>query len=399
MLPPTPPLLSQDAIHDTPIEARVLPAPVIIHTRAEKAALRRSIQSQYSATSTNSTHSQRYSLASSIGSVDNTQRRWSAESGTFDQVPQLSPTGTSFSSLSPSSRYLLSGATSSESFRHQELSRFLPQRHTKAQSDPTPTMPSVALALAKIETPVETTPLDPWCMCVKTALENVICHDWLQKYESSSFAFVRTWKRRYVVLVDKTVHIFKSPKPTNPSKEHFLLTEDTFVFVTEEFKKGYVLELRKPLCKWYLRCESVAQMKVWLESMKKIVACIKLGHQGQMTASLLSHLELVDNFRLLAMKPDKNEKATDKDQHSDPSGTLARDIPADIIPNKRWKEARSRSIQAALSGNRLSSPFFPVPKRQSLAQIPGWEATLPPQMPPPQSTPPPVPQLPAVSEV
>ncbi|KAL0093870.1 hypothetical protein F4703DRAFT_1294484 [Phycomyces blakesleeanus] len=378
----------------------------------------------------------------------------------------VSPTGTSFSSLSPSSRLLLSGATSSESFRHQELSRFLPQRHTKAYSDPSPKMPSVALTLtlvnnaesstdnsnhhssptnnnintmnneiSRILTTTEAPLLDPWCMCVKTALENVICHAWLQKYESSTFAFVRTWKRRYVVLVDKTVHIFKSPKPTNPSKEHFLLTEDTFVFVTEEFKKGYVLELRKPLCKWYLRCESVAQMKIWLEAMKKIVACVKLGHQGQMTAGLLSHLELVDNFRLLAIKPDSNntkdERSADRDDqqtaaviisrsksgssnsrggsvHNNSgagdqySCTLARDhLPGDIVPNKRWKEARSRSIQTALSTNRLSSSFFPTPKRQSLAQIPGWEATLPPQMPPPQSTPPPppVPQLPAVSEV
>ncbi|KAI9499035.1 hypothetical protein BDB00DRAFT_924816 [Zychaea mexicana] len=337
--------------------------PIILNTH-DKTTFRHSLASQYSSTSASgSSHSQRYSVGSadSLGHVDpatgatmmdynstnnNPMRRWSAESSGSDHVssqPPSSPTGTSFSSLPPSSRFLLSGATSSEAFREQELSRFYPTttstlRHIKALSDPFVVMPSVAAASAaagptndlnnhhykssvtnnnKINHSTSTrssepiaatttttttrTLVDPWCMSVKAALENAIYSNYLHKYETPSFAFARSWKRRYVVLVDRIVYVFKSSKSTNPAREHFILTDDTLVFVSEEFQKSYVVEIRKPLCKWYLRCESASQMKFWLEAMKKIVACAKLGHTGSLSAGMLANLKLTDDFRLLTL--------------------------------------------------------------------------------------------------
>ena len=151
--------------------------------------------------------------------------------------------------------------------------------------------------------------IDPWCVSVKFAFENSINSDWLHKYEQpTKFGFGRSWKRRLFILVDRTVFIFKSTKATNPAREHFQLTEDTFVFVTEEFKKGYIIELRKPLSKWYIRCDSVTQMRSWLESMKKIVACIKIGYSGLLSTSVLSSIKLTDDYRILIPIQEKTKR-------------------------------------------------------------------------------------------
>ncbi|KAI7868231.1 hypothetical protein BDF14DRAFT_1881025 [Spinellus fusiger] len=355
-----------------------------------------STPSQYSATSTStSTYSQRYSVTSSIGSVDQGQRRWSVESGTFDSVPQLSPTNTSFSSFSPS-RLLLSGATNSENFRLQELSRFYPTScPLKEESD------SQAVASGGS---CDTIP-SPWSIDVKTASEQALCSDWLQRHAPSLFTFVRSWKRRYTVLLHHTVYVFKSNKPTALAQDHFVLTEDTFVFVSEEFKKGYVLELRKPLCKWFLRCESVAEMKCWLEAMKKVVAFIKLGYQGIVTVPLLNHFQLADDHRLLVAKTASQDMSEHLQQHRSPSVRTSlinfQENPLDSHGSPKRLSLKDchyrRSVPLSLMA--LPSPTLPSVRQSVSPPTPRWEGALPPQLPPPQSIPPPVPQSSPVAEV
>ncbi|KAI8149964.1 hypothetical protein BJV82DRAFT_662057 [Fennellomyces sp. T-0311] len=368
----------------------------------DRSTFRHSLASQYSSTSASGS-SQRYSVGSadSLGhDLDNSvMRRWSAESSGSDHVSSQSssPTGASFSSLPPSSRYLLSGATSSESFREQELSRFYPTsalRHIKALSDPFVTMPSTTVAL---ETSSDQ-PLDPWCMSVKVALEKSICNNWLHKYEAPAFAFARAWKRRYVVLVDRIVYVFKTSKSTTPAREHFILTEDTLVFVSEEFRKGYVIEIRKPLCKWYLRCETSAQMKYWLEAMKKIVAYIKIGHTAPLSAALLSATRLTDDFRLLTVTGPRSQSTSPRSSSVEPHKTLQKAKYRSAV----YHRASVADTLVGVDSNALPQPpqwwkhYQPrrqePSKRQSLAQIPDWEKSLPPQMPPPRSTPPPPPR-------
>ncbi|KAI7859313.1 hypothetical protein BDC45DRAFT_497327 [Circinella umbellata] len=472
----------------------------------EKTTFRHSLASQYSSTSASgSSHSQRYSVGSAeslgqqhydINLMDNNNnnpmRRWSAESNGSDHVSSQqstsSPTASSFSSLPPSSRFLLSGATSSEAFREQELSRFYPTttsstlRHIKALSDPFVNMPSVA---ASSGTPPSFTEknnhtkkmmthstnsststssssfqsnewigVDPWCMSVKSALEKAICKNWIYKYEQPTFTFARAWKRRYVILVDKIVYIFKSNKSTHPAREHFILTEDTLVFVSEEFKKGYVVEIRKPLCKWYLRCESASQMKHWLESMKKIVACVKVGHSGKLSSSMLANLQLTDDYQLLSsstLNPSSTSPRNSIVIEQQPISPTTMASPS-IHKNKTTKyrlsaiyhrTAAADALNGTTSSSSSSTPtttthnkknnddIFPYPpqwwkyyqqqyptlqrsenrrasaqvtktttevmsqdkslKRQSLAEIPHWQSLLPPQRPVPLSTPPPPP--------
>lgn len=209
-------------------------------------------------------------------------------------------------------------------------------------------------------------------MSVKYALEHAINSDWLHKYQQpSTFGFGRSWKRRLFVLVDRIVYIFKTSKATNPAREHFLLTDDTFVFVTEEFKKGFIIELRKPSCRWYIRCESVDQMRQWLESMKKIVACIKIGYDGVLSSPILSSIRLTDDYRILI--PTAHESSKRLNRQSLPTMVTTRPSTPSLLQHR--------------------------PQRQSLTEIPDWESTLPPQLPPPRSKPPPVPPcLPTVSE-
>ncbi|KAI8334014.1 hypothetical protein BC941DRAFT_473244 [Chlamydoabsidia padenii] len=364
------------------------------------------------------------------------RRPWSG--GSSEHVPSASfstSAGCSYSSLQPSSRFLLSGATSAETFRQQELLRFYPTssssttttaattraiapakvpvpptsttpRRIKALSDSFVTMPSLAYsiqpmypqpmiydgALSSASTSTTTTStssnstqrqksLDPWCMSVKMAQDSAVCSSWLHKYESPTFAFTRSWKRRFIVLTDQNVYVFKTDtKSTAPARAHFLLTDDTLIFVNEDFNKqqqGCVIEIRKPLCKWYLRCESIAQMKTWLEAMKKVVACLKLGYRGTLTASLLDTLILTDDSRLL------KTKKTDELYHQQRSRL-----------SQQFSEAQPSQYRTKRSSTPvIPSSTLPTPttKRQSLAQIPHWEKMLPPLMPPPTSLPPPPP--------
>lgn len=279
------------------------------------------------------------------------------------------------------------------------------------------------------------TTLDPWCMSVKVALENAICSNWLYKYDPpsssiASFVISRrlSWKRRFVVLVDRIVYIFKSDsKSTHPAREYFLLTDDTLCFASEEFsneKKGYyVLELRKPLFKWYLRYETAAEMQFWMEAMKKIVAYTKLGHRGEtLSASMLATLKLTDDSRLLTVAPQQQQQqymgrsisatttttTTTATKAKHPPATLRASLPPTLPSTTNVRnDNRAETSQwwnnyepfADKKNERRSStpptvrsyPTSDNLKRQSLARIPDWERVLPPQMPPPRSSPPPVP--------
>ncbi|KAI8070296.1 hypothetical protein BDF21DRAFT_454395 [Thamnidium elegans] len=318
----------------------------------DKEIFRLSIASQQSSTTTTTATSNSSSQRLSVASTEDD-----------NHVAYLAP--------SVATRYLFSNSPSTDNFRNRVLNRFISSssnRHQKSLSEYSFDSIINNSLLPIEEKNSDTIIIDPWCMSVKYALEHAINSDWLHKYEQpSTFGFGRSWKRRLFVLVDRIVYIFKTSKPTNPAREHFLLTNDTFVFVTEEFKKGFIIELRKPLCKWYIRCESVNQMRQWLESMKKIVACIKIGYDGVLSSPILSSIRLTDDYRILIPTAHENSKRL------------------------------NRQSLPAMVTTRSSTPFRP--QRQSLAEIPDWESTLPPQLPPPRSKPPPVPPcLPTVSE-
>lgn len=370
----------------------------------DKELFRLSIASQQSSatatTATSNSSSQRLSMGSCDDDINNNYYNNSSNHVAYSSPIIPRSTLNSNTSLPPSSRYLLSGSSTSENFRNKILNKFIPSstsssnRHQKSLSEPSfdniDAMPDIS-SLEIVDT--NNTVIDPWCVSVKFALENSINCDWLHKYEQpSAFGFGRSWKRRLFILVDRIVFVFKSSKATNPAREHFQLTEDTFVFVTEEFKKGYIIELRKPLSKWYIRCDSVTQMRSWLESMKKIVACIKIGYTGLLSTSVLSSIKLTDDYRILVPVNATLETSRKLHRQSLPPLVVSQQQQQNTtnpvtrkhsLPSKSIARPPSRSSLLIAGGN----------NRQSLSDIPDWESMLPPQLPPPRSKPPPVPPL------
>ncbi|KAI8388417.1 uncharacterized protein BYT42DRAFT_559987 [Radiomyces spectabilis] len=256
-------------------------------------------------------------------------------------------------------------------------------------------MPSIALAPQPCPDP-PSVDRDPWCMSVKMALDQAVYQAWMHKYDIPSFAFARSWKRRYFILVDRTVYVFKSSKSTTPVREFFELTDDTLVFVSEEFKKAYVLELRKPLQRWYLRCDSVEQMKNWLEAMKKIVACIKLGFQGSISSSMLSSIRLTDDFRLVEDIPPRPSIDTTYSYRHSTTLPINLNSNSQNVRNRRWQQREMNDRRCSTPPDfALNNSNHKIPKsgfkRQSLLHIPNWATVLPPQLPPPRSLPPPIP--------
>ncbi|EIE85131.1 hypothetical protein RO3G_09841 [Rhizopus delemar RA 99-880] len=234
--------------------------------------------------------------------------------------------------------------------------------------------------------------IDPWCVSVRYALEHAICSDWMYKYETPTFSFAKSWKKRYCVLMDRTVYVFKSLKLTSPAKEYFVLTEDTFVFVTEEFKKGYVIEIRKPNFKWNIRCNSIDQMKSWLDLMKKVIACIKIGYDDNLNFTILSSITLTDDYRILI--PNSTQNTRFSNRQSLPTPSIENNINPSVTLNRKSSTSTTSTLSSPHSTStirRLSS------QRQSLSEIPDWETIIPPQLPPPRTRPPPIP-LPTVSE-
>jgi hypothetical protein len=328
----------------------------------------------------------------------------------------LAPPTTVIRSSQPPSTTL----ENNHNFKNKFLSKFTnsssnssssSSRHQKSLSEPY-VMPSSTISSTLNTTTNNVVEIDPWLMSVKSAIENSINSDWLQKYEPSTtsaivktFGFGRSWKKRLFILVNRIVFIFKSSKPTNPAREHFMLTQDTFVFVTEEFKKGgFIIELRKPLVKWFIRCENVTQMKSWLQSMKKIVACIKIGYDGLLTDLILSSITLTDDYRILIPSGSNGSAASNNNDNSNkriyrsslPATTYSTTAINTTPPSNNVDIIRKHSLN---SNTPTRPPSRQHQKRQSLAEIPDWETTLPPQMPPPRSKPPPVPPLlPTVSE-
>ncbi|KAI8881183.1 hypothetical protein K501DRAFT_334901 [Backusella circina FSU 941] len=345
-----------------------------------KDAFRHSIGSQSSSATTNTTttttsaSSRRLSVASSDISMEGDLEQQQTRLTEVEQI--VNSTRSTLTSLSPSSRFLLSGATTSENFRNQVLFRFYPSSHQKALSDSSVNTSSNDLTKLISSSQESLLTFDPWCTPLQIALNKPIYSDLMDKYEQHPpFAFKKNWKRRHLVLMEHVILIYKPDRATEPAREHFILTEDTVVFATEDFKKGYVIEVRKPLSKWYIRCDTAKQMKTLLELLKKIVACIKIGYSDTLSFQVLTSFTLTDDYKILIPL----KMAEEKRRHR-------QSLPPVITPNA--------TLTSHLKRSNSHKP------RLSLTDIPGWETTLPPAMPPPRSKPPsvPPPTLPTVSE-
>lgn len=163
--------------------------------------------------------------------------------------------------------------------------------------------------------------------------QQAICSGWLTKHRAPNFAFMKSTKRRYVVLVDRMLYSFKSERPTT-YREFFEITKDTHAYVTE----GYCIEIKKKGYDdlnsiWQLQADNVESMKLWLSRIKRVIDLLKNNDNSR---AILKY-EMIDTTR-------KNS---------------------------------TRSFSSTSSNHSLS-------RTNSLL-------SLPPQLPPPKSLPPPIP--------
>lgn len=117
---------------------------------------------------------------------------------------------------------------------------------------------------------------------------------WLNNHIPASFGFSKQWKKRFFVLIDSMLFIYKEDSPTLTWRNFMELSKDTIVFVTNEFgNKLYCIEIRKPGQErsWYVQAEGPEDMKMWLSELKSTVRWIKTGKRStedDETASTLS---------------------------------------------------------------------------------------------------------------
>jgi hypothetical protein len=103
---------------------------------------------------------------------------------------------------------------------------------------------------------------------------------WLNNHIPASFGFSKQWKKRFFVLVDSMLFIYKDDNSTLTWRNFMELSKDTIVFVTNEFgNKLYCIEIRKPGQErsWYVQADGPEDMKLWLNELKATVRWIKTG--------------------------------------------------------------------------------------------------------------------------
>lgn len=200
---------------------------------------------------------------------------------------------------------------------------------------------------------------------------------WLLKHNATHFTFTTPWKRFFYVLSEHALHEYKSDKPDSPLREQFDFTKDTLVFLNEGFPgKPFVVEIRKPGQRMCLQCTDLDTMKQWMNHLKKSIAQVRRNeylkaveegtHTKPTTPPHTTDIKVVHNSSNINEGVKDN---TESVNHTpiNPSGVK--------VSSVRY---RSKSDQSCNSSSSHGS-------KKSLA--------IPPQLPPPSHSPPPIPNV------
>ncbi|CAO3651779.1 unnamed protein product [Mucor fragilis] len=133
---------------------------------------------------------------------------------------------------------------------------------------------------------------------VDVILQQATCSSWLTKHVAPTFSFMKSTKRRYVVLVDRLLYAFKSETP-DTYREFFELTKDTHAFVTDQFAgQLYCIEIKKmgqlEAYSWFLQADDAESMKLWLDRIKRTIAWLRNGTSGTITKGSLTKITTED---------------------------------------------------------------------------------------------------------
>ncbi|KAF7728758.1 hypothetical protein EC973_005596 [Apophysomyces ossiformis] len=122
---------------------------------------------------------------------------------------------------------------------------------------------------------------------------------WLTKHIPPTFSFTKTKKKRFIILADRMLYTFKTDHQTGQFREFMELTKSTNVFVTDQFAGvPYCIEIRKPseeTIHWYLQAPDAETMKLWLERLKKTIYWLRENHAGTVNLAKLATID-TENF-------------------------------------------------------------------------------------------------------
>ncbi|PHZ09433.1 uncharacterized protein RHIMIDRAFT_262722 [Rhizopus microsporus ATCC 52813] len=196
---------------------------------------------------------------------------------------------------------------------------------------------------------------------IDVIFQQAICSGWLTKHKAPTFAFMKSVKKRFIVLVDRMLYAFKSETP-NTYREFFEITKDTHAYVTDHISGvPYCIEIRKmgyddysSNSSWYLQAEDVETMKKWLSHIKHVIICLREEKDTNKT---------ITRERLRAVNTEEEEFSR---------------LSTRVINDNSTSSTDSSSVDTTDYMSRKSSLKINT-------------GNLPPQLPPPKSLPPPTP--------
>ncbi|KAJ2961567.1 hypothetical protein NQZ79_g3155 [Umbelopsis isabellina] len=186
---------------------------------------------------------------------------------------------------------------------------------------------------------------------------------WLLRHNATHFTFTTPWKRYYYVLVGNALHEYKTDKSDSPHRDQLDLSSDTLVFVNEGFPgKTYVLEIRKPGRRMCLQCTDAENMKQWMHYLKQSIAQIKRSNSLQRSASITNST----------------------------IGQISQDETSSHPSNENTSQTTMRHTHTPPITSQPSQVIEPQSKK--LSRTSSRLNEIPPQLPPPSRSPPPVPK-------
>ncbi|RCH82268.1 hypothetical protein CU098_005226 [Rhizopus stolonifer] len=222
---------------------------------------------------------------------------------------------------------------------------------------------------------------------VDIIFDQAICSGWLTKHKKSTFTFIRSDKKRYVVLVDRMLYSFKSETP-NTYREYFEITKDTHAYLSDRISGvPYCIEILKTKMGvgnevWFLQVQDAETMKIWLSYIKKVIAWLRADNRGHITKNDLDDV-VTEEYSKFSLKKRSRTNTSNSNSSS-------------LNETSPYKQSYTSSASLSSIDTNCSDKARPQSRIESTVSSFALSHTssvfgLPPQPPPPTSLPPPIP--------
>lgn len=140
-----------------------------------------------------------------------------------------------------------------------------------------------------------------------------IVSGFLLRHGAPTFAFGRSWRKRYFILTHTALYCFKNADAESRALEVLPITSDTIICVTDHFPgKTYVIEWtnKNSTQTWYTQADKVEDLKVWLNTGKTTVHNRDAAPDGKPTIRATAESRR-DPLYELSPRPDLDDEDPD----------------------------------------------------------------------------------------